>query len=169
MRSLLWFAGICLLFVLTHTSGAVGATSTAKPVAKTYTKDYEAAITIIKKYESLHKNHPTCVGYGHTVLPGEKYKKRQNLTEAQADALLREDFDKLCAKYRSFGRDSILLAALAYNIGIGNVAKSTVYKRLKAGNRDIRESYIAHCRYRGKVLSQLQRRRIEEFEVLFKK
>lgn len=109
----------------------------------------------------------TVVGYGHKILPGEKYKRNQRLTLEQADQLLRNDLAKLCAKYRAFGKDSLLLSALAYNCGIGIVAKSKVYKNLKAGNRDIKASYLAHCKYRGKALSQLKRRRIEEFEVLF--
>ena len=115
----------------------------------------------------MHYNKGNPVGYGHKILPGEKYKRNQRLTLEQADQLLRNDLAKLCAKYRAFGKDSLLLSALAYNCGIGIVAKSKVYKNLKAGNRDIKASYLAHCKYRGKALSQLKRRRIEEFEVLF--
>lgn len=99
--------------------------------------------------------------------PGRNIKETNVLPWEQADQLLRNDLAKLCAKYRAFGKDSLLLSALAYNCGIGIVAKSKVYKNLKAGNRDIKASYLAHCKYRGKALSQLKRRRIEEFEVLF--
>ncbi|MDE7420838.1 MAG: glycoside hydrolase family protein, partial [Muribaculaceae bacterium] len=81
----------------------------------------------------------------------------------------RKDYAKLCAKYREFGADSLLLAALAYNCGPGVVAKSSVLSKLKAGNRDIEASYIAHSRYKGKQLSQLKRRRQEELAVLFVK
>lgn len=165
LRSLFWVVCLCLLFILGASPGATGAaSSTAK---KSYSKEFETAISVIKKYEGLHKNHATCVGYGHTVVSGDGYKRRQNLTEVQADALLRKDLAELCAKYRDFGRDSLILAALAYNIGTGNVAKSTVYKRLKAGNREIKELYLTYCRYRGKVMSQIKRRRAEEYELLF--
>lgn len=129
---------------------------------------FDKAIEVIKKYEGLHKaSHWPLVGYGHKVLPTDKFTRGKALTEAQADKLLREDLRKLCERYASFGKDSLLLAALAYNIGTGAVAKSTVYKKLQQGDRDIKESYLSHCRYKGKVLSQLQRRRKEEFEVLF--
>lgn len=128
---------------------------------------FEKTVEIIKKYEGLHKNKGNLVGYGHKILPADLYKRNQNLTEAEADALLRKDLLKLCEKYRSFGKDSLLLSALAYNCGIGVVAKSTVLKNLKEGNRDIKQSYLSHCRSRGKVLSQLKRRRMEEFENLF--
>lgn len=131
---------------------------------------FEDAIAIIKKYEGLSgPSHWPFVGYGHKVMPGEKFTKGKKLTEAEADALARKDYAKLCAKYRDFGADSLLLAALAYNCGPGVVAKSSVLSKLKAGNRDIETSYIAHSRYRGKQLSQLKRRRQEELATLFVK
>lgn len=133
----------------------------------TYTPEFEKAVSVIKKYEGLHKNKGSLIGYGHQVLPGDKYKRGANLTEAQADELLRKDLKKLCERYRSFGKDSLILSALAYNCGIGVVAKSSVYKKLKEGNRDIKTSYLSHCRSRGKVLSQLKKRREEEFNTLF--
>lgn len=138
----------------------------ASPPAVT-SVEFEKAVEVIKKYEGLHKNKGNLVGYGHKILPGDPYKRNQTLSLEEADKLLRKDLSSLCARYRSFGKDSLLLAALAYNCGIGVVAKSSVYKKLKEGNRDIKDSYLAHCRYQGKQLSQLKRRRTEEYEVLF--
>lgn len=129
---------------------------------------FEQAVSIIKKYEGMHHpRHWPLVGYGHKVLPGEKYSRSATLSEKQADALLRKDLLKNCAVFRDFGADSLLLGTLAYNIGSGNVKRSGVTAALRNGNRDIRDLYLAHCRYRGKKLSQLQRRRVEEFETLF--
>lgn len=131
---------------------------------------FEDAIAIIKKYEGISgPSHWPFVGYGHKVMPGEKFTRGKKLSEAEADALARKDYAKLCAKYREFGADSLLLAALAYNCGPGVVAKSSVLAKLKAGNRDIESSYLAHCRYKGKQLSQLKRRRQEELATLFVK
>ena len=131
---------------------------------------FEDAIAIIKKYEGLSgPSHWPFVGYGHKVMPGEKFSRSKKLSEAEADALARKDYAKLCAKYREFGADSLLLAALAYNCGPGVVAKSSVLSKLKAGNRDIEASYKAHCKYKGKQLSQLKRRREEELATLFVK
>lgn len=128
---------------------------------------FEQAVAIIKKYEGLHhaKNWPL-VGYGHKVQPGERFS-RATLSETKAEELLRKDLLKNCAVFREFGADSLLLGTLAYNIGSGNVKRSQVTRELRNGNRDIRELYLRHCRYRGKTLSQLQRRRIEEFDMLF--
>lgn len=129
---------------------------------------FEKAVSIIKKYEGMSTpRHYPFVGHGHLVLPGEKFPRNRSLTASEADALLRKDLRKLCAQFRQYGRDSLILGVLAYNIGPGNVRKSSVFKKLVAGERDIRASYLAHCRYRGKVLRGLQKRRAEEFEELF--
>lgn len=130
--------------------------------------DFEKAVQLIKKYEGLHQpKHYPLVGYGHLVLPGEKYSRSKAMSEAEAEKLLRKDLLKNCAVFRAWGPDSLILGVLAYNIGSGNVLRSSVSKKLKAGDRDIYSNYIAHARYRGKVNSQIQRRRIEEFETLF--
>lgn len=129
---------------------------------------FERAVIIIKKFETLHrpKDYPY-VGYGHRVLPGEPYRRGVQLTEKQADALLRKDLRKFVSLYKSYGKDALLLGVLAYNCGPGTVNKSTVLKKLKSGNRDIFKSYTAHCRYKGKFHKQLHQRRLTEFAALF--
>lgn len=131
---------------------------------------FERAILIIKKFETLHKpKHWPYVGYGHQVQRGEPYRRGVQLTERQADILLRKDLRKFCALYSQYGNDSILLACLAYNCGPGVVNKSSVLKKLKSGNRDIFKSYTSHCRYKGKFHKQLHQRRIMEIMILFQK
>lgn len=129
---------------------------------------FERAVLIIKKFETLHKpKHWPYVGYGHQVQPGEPYLRGVQLTEKQADALLRKDLAKFCAMYSKYGKDSVLLGALAYNCGPGVVNKSTVLKKLKSGNRDIFKSYVSHCRYKGKPHAGLRKRRITELAALY--
>lgn len=131
---------------------------------------FERAVLIIKRFETLHKpRHWPYVGYGHQVQPGELYRRGVQLTEKQADALLRKDLRKFCALYSLYGKDSILLACLAYNCGPGVVNKSSVLKKLKSGNRNIFKAYTAHCRYKGKFHKQLHQRRIMEILILFQK
>ena len=129
---------------------------------------FERAVIIIKKFETLHrpKDYPY-VGYGHRVLPGEPYRRGVQLTEKQADALLRKDLRKFVSLYKAYGKDALLLGVLAYNCGPGVVNKSTVLKKLKSGNRDIFKSYTSHCRYKGKFHKQLYQRRLTEFAALF--
>ena len=131
---------------------------------------FERAVIIIKKFETLHrpKDYPY-VGYGHRVLPGEPYRRGVQLTEKQADALLRKDLRKFVSLYKAYGKDALLLGVLAYNCGPRVVNKSTVLKKLKSGYRDIFKSYTAHCRYKGKFHAQLHRRRLTEFAALFDK
>lgn len=130
---------------------------------------FERAIVIIKKFETLHRPcHWPAIGYGHMVQPGEPYRRGIQLTERQADILLRNDLMKFISLYKHMGeRDAILLGTLAYNIGPGAVNKSTVYKKLKRGDRNIYKEYTAHCHYKGKWHRQLHLRRVWEYTTLF--
>ena len=131
---------------------------------------FERAVLIIKKFETLHKpRHWPYVGYGHQVQTGEPYRRGVQLTEAQAEALLRKDLAKFCALYSKYGKDSVLLGALAYNCGPGVVNKSTVLKKLKRGDRNIFKSYTSHCRYKGKFNKGIHQRRCAEYMALFVK
>ena len=129
---------------------------------------FERAVLIIKKFEKMHhpKNWPY-VGYGHQVQPGEPYRKGVQLTEAQADALLRKDLAKFVSLYKDYGKDAVLLGALAYNCGPGVVNKSSILKKLKAGDRNIFKAYTSHCCYKGKFHKQIHTRRLTEFAALF--
>lgn len=129
---------------------------------------FEKAVSIIKKYESLHtaRNWPY-VGYGHRVLKGDPYKKGDVLTEAEAEAQLRKDLKKFIKMFDSYGNNALILGVLSYNIGPTNVKKSSVIKLIE-GNRDkLRTAYLSHCRYQGKKHSQILRRRTEEFDTLY--
>lgn len=129
---------------------------------------FERAVLIIKKFETLHKpKHWPYVGYGHQVQPGEPYRRGCQLTEAQADVLLRKDLAKFCALYSQYGKDSVLLGALAYNCGPGVVNKSSILKKLKSGDRNIFKAYTAHCHYKGKFHKQLHQRRLTEYLCLY--
>lgn len=137
---------------------------------------YERAVLLIKFYETMH--HPKdwpYVGYGHQVQPGEPYRRGVQLTEAQADRLLRKDLDKLCDMYKEYGNDSLILAALSYNIGCGrvsgskklNLPKSKFLRELERGNRNLRRIYGTYCHYKGKWHKGIHMRRLMEYELLF--
>ena len=129
---------------------------------------FERAVLIIKKFETMHKpKHWPYVGYGHQVQPGEPYRRGVQLTEAQADALLRKDLAKFVSLYKDYGKDAVLLGALAYNCGPGVVNKSSILKKLKAGDRNIFKAYTSHCCYTGKFHKQIHTRRLTEFAALF--
>ncbi|WP_356900163.1 glycoside hydrolase family protein [Bacteroides acidifaciens] len=108
------------------------------------------------------------VGYGHCVQPGDPYRRGCQLTERQADALLRKDLRKFVSLYKHMGeKNAILLGTLAYNIGPGAVNKSSVYRKLKRGDTNIYKEYTSHCHYKGKFHRQLHQRRQTEYKLLF--
>ena len=113
---------------------------------------FERAVRCTKYFEGWHseKHHPY-VGYGHRLQPGERYSAR-TMTKRQADALLRKDLRKFCAMFQQFGKDSLLLATLAYNVG--------PYRLLGS-------EYIAFCNYKGKRHAMLLKRRKAEFALLY--
>jgi GH24 family phage-related lysozyme (muramidase) len=123
---------------------------------------FERAVLIIKKFETLHdsRRHWSYLAYGHRKLPGENYFRGYKMSQREAYALHRKDLRKFCALYRDLGKDSILLGALAYNICPGAVNKSSVYKVLKSGNRNIFKAYTSHCYYKGKKHKGLLTRRL---------
>ena len=98
---------------------------------------------------------------------------RQEGTDRQADALLRKDLRKFIGIFRNFGRDSVLLGTLAFNVGpaklLGNgrYPKSRLIKKLEAGDRNIYHEYVAFCHYKGKRHAMLLKRRKAEFALLY--
>ena len=90
------------------------------------------------------------------------------MSEREADALLRKDLNKFIALFADFKKsDALLLGVLSYNIGPGAVKKSRVYRKLKAGDRNIFKSYTAHCKYKGKFRKGLYKRRCQELAAVF--
>lgn len=136
---------------------------------------FERAVLIIKHYETLHrpKDWPT-IGYGHIVQPGEPYRKGIQLTERQADALLRKDLKKFCAMFNKYDADSLLLACVSYNCGayriLGNgkdIPQSSLLRKLESGNRDILNEYVSYCKWQGKEIESIKRRRMIEYLLLY--
>ena len=135
---------------------------------------FERAVRCIKYYEGWHdikRNYPY-IGWGHRILPHEKFMK--NLTLQQADSLLRSDLRKLCALFRKYGRDTLLLAVLAYNVGpykiLGNgkFPKSRLLQKIEQGERNIRREYLDFCRYQRRKIASIHRRRQTELLLLYK-
>ena len=84
---------LMILLALLLVSGSLSAQTQGAIKRVRHVSRFELAVACIKKYEGLHgpKHHPY-VGYGHKLLPGEKFSPR--MTERQSDALLRSDLRK---------------------------------------------------------------------------
>lgn len=131
---------------------------------------YERAVLIIKHHETLHdsRRHWPYLGYGHRKLPGEKYFRGYKMSEREADMLLRKDLNKFIGIFNDLKpMDALLMGVLSYNIGPGAVKKSSVYRKLKAGDRNIFKAYTAHCKYKGRFHKGLYTRRCQELAALF--
>ena len=134
---------------------------------------FNLAVEIIKHFEGWHtvRNYPY-VGWGHQLQPGERYSAR-TMTRAQGDRLLRQDLMKFYKMFDGYGKDQMLLAVLAYNVGpyailgTSKRPRSTLLRKLDAGNHDIFSDYMRFCRYKGRKVKSIERRRYVEFSLLY--
>lgn len=144
------------------------------------------AIPIIKKSEGLRLKaypdpatggKPFTIGYGATyyengapIQPGDK------ITQAQADKLLffhagkaRESVRKLVTAKINPNQEAALIS-LAFNIGEGNLAKSTLIKKINANPADaaINNEFNKWIYANKKIFPGLVKRRQEEVNLYFK-
>jgi GH24 family phage-related lysozyme (muramidase) len=133
---------------------------------------FNKAVELIKRKEGWHdKRHKNYVGYGHKLLKGETFG--HDISEEFADSILRRDLLQKCSVFRKYGRDSLLLGVLAYNVGEYNILghknkpASRLIQKIRSRNRDFYDEYVSFCRYKNKVIPSIKQRRMEEFELLY--
>ena len=108
---------------------------------------------------------------GHQLQKGERFPK--TLTRQRADLLLRTDLLRHLRLYARYGRDAYLLATLSYQIGpaklLGNgrYPKASLLTRLERGDRDILPLYLSYCKWRGKAVASIRKRRWVEYQLLY--
>ena len=132
----------------------------------------ERVVVVVKYFEGLHGKdcHPY-VGYGHQLQPGEHFSP--NMSERQADSLLRAELWKCFEHFKGYGKDALLLAVLSYNVGVGrllgygNHPKSRLIRKIESGDRSFYREFVSFCRYKGKVLNGLVKRRKVEFALFY--
>ena len=132
----------------------------------------ELAVELVKKYEGLHdcSDYPY-YGFGHRKLLGEKLS--YDMTEAEAEELLRKDLAERYRLFRKYKKDALILTILSYNVGHGTLLgygkrpKSRLLKKLEAGDRNIYVEYISYCHYKGRKIRSIERRRKMEFLLLY--
>lgn len=80
---------------------------------------------------------------------------------------------KLCRLFSKFGRDSLILACLAYHVGayrlLGTkkIPKSRLIRKLENGDRNIYEEYVSYCYYKDKSVTSIKKRRQVELQLLY--
>jgi GH24 family phage-related lysozyme (muramidase) len=129
------------------------------------------SIDLIKKYEGLRLKAYVCpagkltIGYGHT----KSVKASQRITEAEADALLLEDLRGFEAAVKASIKVPVsenqigALVSFAFNVGLGAFRRSTLLKRLNAGDyKAVPTELLKWNKAGGVVLPGLTARRAAE-------
>ena len=106
------------------------------------------------------------IGYGHT---GDDVAEGLQITQDQAEALLRQDLDKFQDGVdTAIGGDTSdnqfgAMVSLTFNIGLGHFQTSTVLREHNAGNyQAAADAFLMWNKAGGQVLAGLDRRRREE-------
>lgn len=134
----------------------------------------EQGIALITAFEGLKlKRYRDAVdkwtiGYGHLILPAEE-SKLISITTGEAKALLRKDLRRTEAGVIKSLRKNVTqnqfdaLVSLAFNIGVGNLQKSTLLRRVNQGDiPGAAQQFLVWNRAGKKVLPGLTRRREAE-------
>lgn len=110
------------------------------------------------------------IGYGHTDAAGPpQVRPGTVITEAQAEAILRQDLGQYeraveeGVKVALSDNQFAALVSFTFNVGPANLAKSTLLKKLNAGDYDaVPGELVKWNRAGGKVLAGLTNRRAAE-------
>lgn len=140
-------------------------------------------IELIKSFEGLKLKPYLCpaqiptIGYGNTYYPnGQKVKLTDpSITKEKAEELLKFSLTTYEKAVDSFCRDDIsqgnfdALVAIAYNIGVGALQKSTLIKKVNKNPKDvtIADEFMKWNKANGTVLKGLTRRRQAEANLYF--
>lgn len=139
-------------------------------------KTSEAGLNLIKSFEGLRLESYLCpaqvwtIGYGHT----QGVKPNQIISEKQAESLLKGDllvFEKAVLSHNlKLNQNQFdALVSFCYNVGSGNLAKSTLLRKAKLNPNDetIRDEFMKWNKAKGKELAGLTRRRRAEADSVF--
>lgn len=136
----------------------------------------EAGLDLIKSFEGYKLTGYLCpsgiptIGYGHTgTTDGKSVYVGMKITQAKANKLLKDDlekFEKTVSKYVTVPITSDMFSALVsftYNVGAGNLQKSTLLKKLNAYDYiGAANQFDVWNKANGVVLAGLTKRRAAE-------
>ena len=112
---------------------------------------------------------PWTIGYGHTSDGFLKVEKGLRITQDVADGALENDLNEIAAAVERLVKVKLndnqfgALVSFTFNVGVGAFAKSTLLKKLNAGNYDAVPGELARWNKNdGKVMAGLTNRRAAE-------
>lgn len=138
----------------------------------------QKAIDLIKKWEGLKLTAYKCsagkwtIGFGSTMYDtGEKVKEGDVITKERAEELLMWELKRksLMIRARVNQNQFDALCSLCYNIGIGALLDSALYKKVRINSNDpgIRNEFMRWKFAGGKVSQGLLNRRKDEADLYF--
>jgi lysozyme len=143
----------------------------------------DVGYNLIKSFEGLSLVPYKCqagistIGYGATFYPSSKKVTMQDapISLATAKWMLKETADKFAADVDKMIKANLnqnqfnAIVSLAYNIGLGGLAKSSLLKKVNANPSDptIRNSFLIWNKAGGRVLDGLTKRRTKEANLYF--
>lgn len=141
-------------------------------------KPSQKAIDLIKKWEGLYLNAYLCpakvptIGYGTIRYPdGKPVRLGEKISMKRAEELLIWEVEKIATQIPSLNVNQNqydALVSFTYNLGIGALLKSTLYRKCKANADDptIKDEFMkwtkAKVNGRLMILKGLVKRRTEE-------
>lgn len=138
---------------------------------------------LIKRFEGLKLQGYQCsamrwtVGYGNTFYEdGSPVKQGDVITKERAEKLFDLIISDFCKKVDAQIKTILTenqysaIVSFAYNVGVNNLAKSTLLKKVNFNPNDptIRQEFIKWNKAGGKVLAGLTTRRAAEAVLYFK-
>lgn len=118
------------------------------------------------------------IGWGNTYYQDKRpVKQGDKITQKQADELFEMVMNEFAIMVRKALTKELnenqfsALVCFAYNVGIGNLKRSTLLRKVNANPDDetIKAEFLRWTRAGGKVLRGLVRRRTAEADLYFKK
>ena len=138
----------------------------------------QKAIDIIKKWEGCKLTAYQCsagrwtIGFGSTMYQdGTKVKQGDKISKEKAEKLLMWEVSRKSAiiKANMSQNQFDALCSFSYNVGIGALLDSILYKkvRLNPNDKTIKDEFLRWNRVKGKVIDGLTNRRIDEAKLYF--
>ena len=140
---------------------------------------------LIKEFEGFSNRPYKCsaniptIGYGNTFYPDGKRVSMldKQITKEYADEIFKNVVDNFAFKVSKLIKSKVTqnqfnaLVSFAYNVGIGNLEKSTLLKLVNLNPNDamISKQFLRWNKAKGKELKGLTNRRIKESALYYTK